>query len=117
MPPEQSDRLQRTAIDTKDSMLKQINNINSLQEFFITAAPIGTALNMTQGLWNELGYSYKAKEILEELKRKLDQLVGDNQPSDTDCIKILIVKLLLNTQIDSFHQLQQERMNRDASLN
>ena len=117
MTPERSEQLRRTAIDSKDAILTQISEIDSLDEFFIRAAAIGTAINLTQGLWVELNYAYKAQEILEALMRKLNELEESNPIGIMDLTRIILCRSLLTTQIDDFYHLQQERMSKDASLN
>jgi hypothetical protein len=116
MIPEQSAKLRRSAVESKDRLLKEVNEISSLPEFMLRSAMIGTALDMTQGLWAELGYAYKAQEILEALLSKLSNL-EDNAKDFGEIIQVQFARTIIEKQIEGFYQLQQERMSKDASLN
>lgn len=116
MTPERSEKLQRSALESKDRLFKEVNEISSLPEFMLRSAMIGTALDMTQGLWAELGYAYKAKEILEALVLKLNQLENETE-NMLQIIQVKFARTIIEKQIEEFYQLQQERMSKDASLN
>jgi hypothetical protein len=59
---------QITAIDAKDAILSQLNDVSAdPTEFHATATRILDALELTLGLWNELSYAYKAAEIAKRI--------------------------------------------------
>jgi hypothetical protein len=113
MTPERSETLQRTALEVKDKMFKRIAESKDIHECFETASVIGITLDNSQGLWVELGYAYKAQEILEAMKRRLMEFSPIGNGSS---VAYPLALTLLNTQIEEFYHLQQERMSKDASL-
>ena len=119
MTPEKSQKLQRTAIDSKDKLINRIDSINDLGTLLLMAPIIGTAMDMTQGIWTELGYAYKAKEILERLKDRLChfEAISSESKNMMELFQIQLSKAIIDAQIEEFHHLQQERMSKDASLN
>jgi hypothetical protein len=116
MTPERSEKLRRTAIDSKNRIVEEIREIDNFEQLMMKCAMIGSALDVTQGLWAELGYAYKAKEILEMLLVKLS-ILESNVSNIAEIIQAKFARSIIETQIDEFYHLQQERMSKDASLN
>ena len=61
----------RTAVDTKDLLLAMLNGDElSVMEYLERAEKVLFFLDTARGLFNELGYAYKGKEIASHIEHK-----------------------------------------------
>lgn len=66
-----------TAIDSKDTILSLLRNSEG-DEIVGAVEKICHSLQLTAGLWHELSYAYKAREILDICANRIGELIWAN---------------------------------------
>ena len=61
------------AVAFKDQLLKRIDSTHGVDDTLRICQAVATILEHTEGLWQELAYCYKAREIAERCTAKLAQ--------------------------------------------
>jgi len=96
-----------TAVDTKDLLWNMIGNNDGPIEFCRASEQVLNILTVTEGMWQDLDYTYKAKEIASYIARRAFKL-------QEDCVHAQTLKSLEKVKLqawrveDRFHKLQYE---------
>lgn len=93
------------AVAVKDRMWSMLNGADDVMDFCKTAESVMLALKLTDGLWKELDYAYKAREIVTHIGSRLFAMSGTCQHHQTH-LKIESVKEEANRMALHFHNLQ-----------
>lgn len=56
-----------TAVDTKDRLLAMLNSADDKMQYLTLAEIVMNTISITQGMWVEAGYAYKAAEICRKI--------------------------------------------------
>ena len=64
------------AVNSKDRIIRELNEADTYEKFVETAPRIVAAIDLTIGLWIELGYLYKAKEIAQRVVQEANRYLG-----------------------------------------
>lgn len=93
------------AVAVKDRIWSMLNESDSAMDFCNKAESVMFVLKMTDGLWNELNYAYKAREIVTHISSRLFAMSGTCQHHQTH-LKIESVKEEANRMALHFYNLQ-----------
>jgi hypothetical protein len=101
------------AITAKDRIFDKLSLIPNKKEFITQANTILDALDLTDGLWQELGYSYKAVEICTRIYDMGSSYItrSANDPDMELQTKLHGVTDKAIRLGRKFYQLQQQRMD------
>jgi hypothetical protein len=96
-------------VATKDKLLQRLNDAVTLEQRIEVTNEVLIALELTSGLWVDLKYAYKAKEIAERCRsvlEKASEMCG--HPTKHKRVNELRAKAI--TVAQAFHVLQQQSM-------
>lgn len=105
--------LSKTEIEVKDNILVTLRNSEySLMGYCKAAEQVIETLRMSSGLWQSLGYSYKATEICEEIVRVLSEFkqVREGHRHYASVIKVEKIRMRAHKLSDAFRTMQNERL-------
>jgi len=101
-----------TAIAVKDRILHELTKAPSPMAYAQKAEYILEVLSLTDGLWNDLSYAYKAREICDEIVRTLrDHIIHIEDTTNHTAIlkRLRSVKQSAEGQSVAFHRLQSDK--------
>ena len=101
-----------TAIAVKDRILHELSRASSPMAYAQKSEYILEVLCLTDGLWNDLCYAYKAKEICDEIARVLrDHVTHIEQTTNHTAIlnRLRTVLGSANNQSVAFFRLQSDK--------
>jgi len=103
-----------TAVDTKNNLLALLNSASDVHELMTASETILIVLEHTEGLWYDAKYCYKASEIAEECRKRLDAYTTTCQHYKTH-EKIARMRDKMRLLADRYHILQRESRDAEAA--
>ena len=96
-------------VTVKDRILGQLNEVwENPMEFCKLSERVLDMLKMTDGIWNELGYSYKAQEICGRIADNVRQMSYNTSHAAISNRLNVVYNEACATR-DHFHRLQSDR--------